>query len=479
MYLPPRCSSTTSTLLSLLSTLVLPFGHGSPIPDSRLAARQRVDCNDTKTTFDESCWNILDISGYLNHPVTGWNHTVPICTSEDLDDTCCIATEPWTTCYLRLAHGTGGTDCSQINAQFCSYDPTLNVDPRIQPYVAYTIKNIYGMSHYHPVPKICLTSQSTAINNLFTTWYIALQWALTQALSIVQDVINKLDPQTQTNFVLRDLLFALTVGLAYIAGPESAGLFGILAATATSANAILKGANQAPTVARGIWPAGTESSQDVQIANVENELNNATSETSAMLNAGLQLLMSDMTSFVNFASTGMFSGAEPLSLPTEVSGLDMALRTFIVSNAMSSNGWHAAVLVSVTREDVASNVSGDGCTWHGPNNEFCGDFIWYSDATEKAFVLASKKQLDGTIDLLNTIISKDWSTLPMLFDGAYNCTVAGNHGTPPVHIKADGTLDMSCMSQLDICIPCGSPCPIALVNGVCPFGPCNESNGSC
>jgi len=442
----------------LLSLLALPFGHGSPIrDDSELQKRQRVDCHNTATSFSDSCWEILDLGGYLNHPVTGWNKTVPICSGWDLDSTCCIATEPWTTCYLRLAHNISGSDCSQINAQTCSYDLSMAVDPSIAPYVAYTMKNIY------------------AINNLFTTWYTALQYASTQALTIVQDVILKIDPETQTNYVLRDILFALTVGLAYIPALSVSGLAGILAATAQSGNALLKGANNAPTVARGIWPAGSQSSQSVQIANIENELNNATSETAAMLNAGLELLMSDIPSFVNFASTGMFSGSQPLSLPSEVNGLDMALRTFIVSGAMAQNGWQVYIQQDVTREDIANNVSGFGCSWHGPTNSFCGDYIWYSDNTESAYTLTCTKHWNTTMDLLTTIIEKEWSTMPMLFEGTYNCTTAGNHGTPPVHIKADGRLDMNCMSQLPMCKPCGTKCPMDLVAGECPFVSCGES----
>ena len=318
-----------------------------------------------------------------------------------------------------------------------------------------------------------------AINDLFTTWYNALQYAANEALSIVQQVINEVDLPQNTNFILRDILFALTVGLAYIAGPGTGGLTGLIFATAFAGKAFLRGANQAPTVARGMWPAGTESSIMIQIGDIESELNSALGNTSTMFNSGLELLMSDMPAFVDFASTGMFSGSQDLSLPKEVDGLDIALRTFIVSNAMSSNGWHASVAVDVTRDDIASNVAGSGgsdCSWHGPNDEFCGDYIWYSDATMRAFTLTGTQNLNGTMQLLNDILTSEWSTLPMLFDGAYNCTVAGFHGGPPVQIEPNGELNMFCMSQLTICIACGEQCPIPLVNGSCPFVPCG---GSC
>jgi len=41
-----------------------------------------------------------------------------------------------------------------------------------------------------------------------------------------------------------------------------------------------------------------------------------TAKLSTMVDAGLQPIMSDMPSFVAFASTGAFSGSTPLSLPS-------------------------------------------------------------------------------------------------------------------------------------------------------------------
>lgn len=457
MFLP-RFRSSSTLCLSLSLIITLHFVDSLPLPISDLDIRQVVDCTDLKASFDSSCWNTLNLKGYLNNPETGWNRTAPICIGDEDDAACCLPTEPWTTCYLRLAHGFPGTDCSEINAQDCSYNPSLAVDPRIASFVAYTVKTIYGTLPKRPLSKLYLTSNSTAVNDFFTTWFNALQYAASQALSIVQDVINEVDPLQQTNFVLRDLLFALTVGLAYVVAPEAGGLTGLLVATATAGRAFLKGANQAPTVARGIWPAGTQSSQSIQIGDVENELNNATGSTAIMLNSGLELLMSDMPSFVEFASTGMFSGSDSLSLPKEVDGLDVALKTFIVSNAMTSNGWHYTVNLGVTRDDIASCVPGSGgscCTWWSLNSSsssttpnMCGDFIWYSDATMRAFTLTSPNALNGTVGLLNAIVENGWTTLPLLFDGAYNCSAAGNFGGAPIQIEADGTIDLSCMSQL-------------------------------
>ena len=118
---------------------------------SNLEKRQTYNCTDLKAPFDSRCWDELNLSGYLLDPETGWNHTTRVCateqTAEDNDGSdCCKVGEPWTTCYLRLAHGSPGQDCSQINSQFCSYQSTLDpyMDPSIKPSVQYVMKNIYG-----------------------------------------------------------------------------------------------------------------------------------------------------------------------------------------------------------------------------------------------------------------------------------------------------------------------------------------------
>ena len=112
--------------------------------------RQLVDCRDMAAEFDESCWATLGLSDYLLDPLTGWNATTRTCsTLDDGTDSdgsdCCEGDEPWSKCFLRLAHGVAGSDCSEINAQLCTWDSTLAVAPSIAPQVRYVMRNIYGM----------------------------------------------------------------------------------------------------------------------------------------------------------------------------------------------------------------------------------------------------------------------------------------------------------------------------------------------
>lgn len=110
-----------------------------------LDKRYMINCTDPRTSFDIACWGQLDLSDWLNNPTTGWNKTTPICDATQDSAACCTPGEAWTTCFLRLAHGFGGADCTEINAQTCSLDMTQNVSPVIGPQVHYVLKNIYGI----------------------------------------------------------------------------------------------------------------------------------------------------------------------------------------------------------------------------------------------------------------------------------------------------------------------------------------------
>ena len=284
---------------------------------------------------------------------------------------------------------------------------------------------------------------------------------------------------------MSDILTALSFGLAFLAAPEAAaGVGSIQAATSTAGEAFLTGLQNAPAVGKAIWPTGTLDSQSIQIGALEDELNHVSTNLSNMVDAGLRLIMSDMPSFVAFASTGAFSGATSFSLPSTTEGLDLVLRTYILSNAMTQNKWKATGHTNLTRDQVQSSVPDSGgwaCTLDV--NDICvGEYggIFYSQDTMRAFSLTTTGNTDTTpLQLMNDIIKNEWSSLPFLFDGAYNCTAAGKFGTTPYSFGPDGIVDLSCMSQLQFCIACGSPCPVDLINGTCPFPPCQKQQGWC
>ena len=130
----------------------------------------------------------------------------------------------------------------------------------------------------------------------------------------------------------------MTAGFAFLSVPEiSAAAFGIEEATATAAKALVAGLQQAPGVAKAIWSTGTLSSQLVQMGDLAGKLGDLESDTGDMIDGGLEFLMTDVPSFVKLASTGAWSGGRPYSLPETVKGLDLGLKTFLVSTAMTQN----------------------------------------------------------------------------------------------------------------------------------------------
>lgn len=259
-------------------------------------------------------------------------------------------------------------------------------------------------------------------------------------------VVHELDPPAEVNIVLDYLLTAHTAGLALVGGPAAAaGVDGLLAGTITAGSVLVKGLAQAARVAQAIWPVGTTDSTTVQISNVATELSSSTSQLSARINDGLVLLMSDVPSFVGFASTGGFSGATPLSLAKQTDGIDIALRTLVVSTVMGGNKWQAWAMLNVASPAAFQSLTTCGTV---DGNGICGDY-WYSAATQRGYHLSNLKGSGPSPQqLMNDILSNNWSTLEVLFDGGYDCTAGPNPGPNPINVAAGGALDASCSSQL-------------------------------
>lgn len=168
--------------------------------------------------------------------------------------------------------------------------------------------------------------------------------------------------------------------------------------------------------------------------------------------------MSDVPSFNGFASSGDFSGPNSLSLPTDSNTLALGLRTFILTSAMSANKWSAFTLDDVTMADVASSVSGFDCTFGGANNNICISNVdgrppvYYSNSTARAYELVLEGAGPDPSAFLNEIVDKDWSDLELLFDGAYNCSVAtGGSGIgKPLSLFNGSEVNFACLSQLPV-----------------------------
>lgn len=457
-----------------------------------LDKRNTYNCTDLAADWDSRCWAQLDLTAYLTDPVTGWNITTRTCSVEESavnndGADCCKVGEAWTTCFLRLGHGAPGQDCSEINAQTCTYQSTLaaNLPDAVKPKVQYMMKNIYGelMAAFRwMVQLIC----KLAVNDFFTTYYSALGAAQADAQTVIQALVNELDPVKATHFNLLYLLTALSVALAFLGAPSIAvTVLGLSLVTRTAAQVFTISLQQAPSTAKALWPSGTQNSQNVQVGNIESELGNSTNQLAGMINDAVELLMSDVPTFVHFCETGMWSGSTSLSLPSKVEGLDYALRTYMTSEVMSQNGWYAVPRVGPYESvnEVETGL-GTGFDCQMGNNSVCtnsvGSAYYWSLATGTVYTLANKNGFQAPevtpYQVLQDTVNNNWAILEVLFDGAFNCTLEGNFGNDLVNFNWDGTLNIACISQLPMTTMCGSPCPVPLVNNACPF---NSTNDPC
>lgn len=177
---------------------------------------------------------------------------------------------------------------------------------------------------------------------------------------------------------------------------------------------------QVPGLASAFWPSGTGTSQVVQVGALDTTLGTASDQIGTILNNGLALVMNNIDDFVLFAGNGTFSGSASISVPAETNNLDLALKTYLVSESLNQNKWYAAYTGStIIKESCAFSIH-DECEVTTP----LGYFV--SPDTGRHYTLMNSggnTQLGAGI--LRTIESNQWASSSMLFDGAFDCTASG------------------------------------------------------
>ncbi|KAL9610103.1 MAG: hypothetical protein Q9167_005182 [Letrouitia subvulpina] len=353
-----------------------------------------------------------------------------------------------------------GYNCTTISTDVCTYSPSLrrSLDEASKSQYRYVLKNIFY------------------IHAFFLDWFHAVNGAAgTPATSVIDGIVQEVDPEKKTNSFLEDILTALTAGLAFIpaVGPEVAAGVGV------ATNALVTGLQQAPGVAKAIWPTGTINSQQVQISELERSLAAISGDLEARLDLGLREIMSNPQSFVGFASSGVFSGGAAPSIPKDQNQILIGFKTFLLSKALTANGWYAYIsqpptpLTQQQIDDGESQASVDVCAPKTPGASSC----YYNETLGLIWTLTNAKAVKQMDQLSSDIVSKDWAPLDLLFQGAFRCAGSGNFGQSTVNFDPSGQLDLSCFSQLDSCVDPSKEthpvfCTTNLVNGGCPVRNC-------
>ena len=289
-------------------------------------------------------------------------------------------------------------------------------------------------------------------------------------------MVNELDPQKPKGIPWFDILTALSFGLAFLGAPTIAvSVLNLETNAKFAAQSLLISLQQAPGSAKALMPTGTTDSKFYQIGELESRLGDAISELKTMINAAVEKLMSDMPTFVKFVESGKYSGQISYSLPNQTVGLNIALKTYLVSSSMSDNDWWASPVLGPFDLDGPVTCMDENNVCTGPDN---GTAIYYSPDTDRAYYLTSAGTTSvSPYQLTRDLVANQWAPLNVLFDGAFNCTMEGHAGTNNINFNYDGTLNVACISQLPMLLGCSGTCPSPLINGTCPFGSVAERVG--
>ena len=143
--------------------------------------------------------------------------------------------------------------------------------------------------------------------------------------------------------------------------------------------------------------------------------------------------MNDVGTFIAFAGYGLFSNDSAYTTATlDQMGALAALNTYFVSEVLRNNS--------------VSGTAGPMMASSGCGTDLCSGFYW-SPVTGRQYYYTGGETIYGFLQQMTDNMGLD---LPLLFDGAYNCTVAGTVGESIVSINPDSTLNVACLSALPI-----------------------------
>ena len=161
----------------------------------------------------------------------------------------------------------------------------------------------------------------------------------------------------------------------------------------------------------------------------------------SILESALNLLMTNISTFIDFTSEGRFTNQDGPPIITPDGDFDIAtgVHTFVLSKLMQADSYYAIPM------EVA-----DQTTFESMSANDKSKYYYWSPSTHRMYELRNKGSAHiDTFTLGGHIVNDAWADAQLLFDGNYNCTAAGNAGGAIVNEKPnDGGIDVSCVSQL-------------------------------
>ena len=319
----------------------------------------------------------------------------------------------------------GQQDCIGITSSTCPApswiqykDHNISIEDF---YVAYNIYSIY---------------------TFFNGYYLAIGNARSAATDSIGAIVALLDPPKKTNGLLNDLLTALSVGLSFVA-PDAGPLVG----------ALVNGLQQAPGVAKYLFPVGTLDTQVAQFDQIANSMGTITSYLQDNVTSALAAIQQDASTFLAITGSGNFSVTPVPTISEKSDSILSALNTYVISQCLQANNWVIARAIDTDVNELQANGSAVG--WNIPNcgngydgNSICGAY-YFNKAINVSFTITNNGDLSNDpTDAMRQLFA-NWTTPDQLFNGAAQCQVQG--GSAPVVTTGASGIDASCLSNLKVC----------------------------
>lgn len=409
------------TIVSYVRLLAASPISQQPAQPNTLESRQLSNCSDLRHNLTPACWNVLDVTSYLEG---WWQANGTYCTSQNIS---------FVSCYQQLV-GYEQEQCDKTGPNMCDY-PADFVSRGYTPYEAYTLYTIF------------------AIWQWYESIYEAIQSADLSATGRVGKIVTTINPKVPKKVSLGDFLQALTAMTPLITSPASL----VEALGKDIGKSFVETAlRQTPGVIKQLNPTGTLDSEFVQVNDLYDGLSTMKTTYQQNVSNALGMIQQNFTTFNIFAANGNFI-APRTSLEANTQNLTLALETYIVSQCLTANN----IIVTLARDTnphalahngsltTSSLVSCDSYDQYG----VCSAW-WYDPGTNAAFGLSSlQNPSKNYYELMQTMFSSGWTTGSALFLGAKNCAdyvavTGGDHGPG----LATETMTPRCLSNIQVCV---------------------------
>ena len=392
------------TVLFICLLLVQSLTRAQPKPS---------DCSDPAgiVPLNPSCWTALNISGH----VMDWSTT---------HSSSCPTGTPFASCFLRTLD-MGQEDCIGITSSTCP-PPS---------WIQYKANNISVEDFY-------VAYNMYSVYTFFNGYYSAIGNARSAATDSIGAIVALLDPPKQTNGVLNDLLTALSVGLSFLA-PDAGPLV----------KAVVTGLQQAPSVAKYLFPVGTLDTQVAQFDQIANSMGTVTTYLQHNVTQALAAVQNDTATFLAITGSGNFSVTPVPTISDQSDSILTALNTYVISQCLHANNWVIARAIDTDVNELQANGSAAG--WDIPNcgkgydgQSLCGAY-YFNQAIDVSFTLTNNGDLSKDPTKVMDQLFANWTTPDQLFNGAAQCQAQG--GSAPVVSTGASGVDASCLSNLKVC----------------------------